>query len=114
MRFADTEGPNTRKNRMTVTLDYKPIRVIAHAKRTLDHRQQCKKPKFWPPRAAHGLKMRSSQQAQNECHEERARTIALERHTRVFNACHAAGARSTCQSNDRCPWSTTLTDEIRP
>ena len=99
---------------MTVTLDYMPITVIAHVKRTLNHRQQRKKPEFRPPRAAHGLKMRSSQQAQNECHEERARTMALARHTRVLSACHATGARSTCQSNDMCPWSTTLTDEIRP
>ena len=98
---------------MTVTLDYMPIRVIAHDKRTLDHRQQRKKNEFRPPRAAHGLKMRSSQQAQNECHEERARTTPLARHARVFRACHGTGARTRGQGNDLRHWSTMVTGDIR-
>ena len=78
---------------MTVTLDYMPIRVIAHAKRTLDHRQQRKKNEFRPPRAAHGLKMRSSQQAQNECH---TRSV-LERS--LLSVIHASSALATPQAH---------------
>ena len=49
--------PNTRETRMTVTLDYGRIALIADAKRTLDTRQQRKKPESRPPRAARGLKI---------------------------------------------------------
>ena len=100
---------------MSVTLDYELIALITDVKWTLDTRQQPEKPESRPPRAAHGLKIALlAAVADDECHEERARTTPLARHARVLRACHGAGARIRSQGNGLRPWSTMVTDDTRP